>query len=317
MIIVNIIKCVSSHFRRDKTFVKIPERYHWKGMKNTINDYIQTWTKCFTVKAKISTEAPPLHPIPVPTKAWSLIGIDIIGPLQESVCGNKYIVAAKDHFSKWSEAAAIPKERFFCGTVLILCHMRLGCMDAIRRSGVRVCEQADRRIHSSLWHRSSHQFCLPPRSNGQQERDNCTLKDALTKLAKGTATTRTHSFPVCCLPISVHASTKHAPFETMYGRNAKLPWGYRPPTVTSDEDDGSGAVDQETLQCIVDIWQSLQSSITDNIKAAPNRQKEQYDRIHESGKTIDVGSILYIKNRQRIHRMSGMMKPHEAAWSMW
>ena len=33
------------------------------------------------------------------------MGIDIVVPLQDTASGNKYIVAAADHFSKWSEAA--------------------------------------------------------------------------------------------------------------------------------------------------------------------------------------------------------------------
>ena len=32
----------------------------------------------------MSKEAPPLHPITVPTQVWSLYGIDLIGPLQET-----------------------------------------------------------------------------------------------------------------------------------------------------------------------------------------------------------------------------------------
>ena len=48
------------HFGRDKTYAKIAERYHWYGMKKTINDYIQRCKKCFAINPKISKEAPPL-----------------------------------------------------------------------------------------------------------------------------------------------------------------------------------------------------------------------------------------------------------------
>ena len=120
------------HFGRDKTYAKIAERYHWYGMKKTINDYIQRCKKCFAVNPKISKEAPPLHSIPVPTKVWSLVGIDIIGPLQETIGGMKYIVAATDHFSKWSEAAAIPdKSGLSVAQFLYRTICKLGCMDVI------------------------------------------------------------------------------------------------------------------------------------------------------------------------------------------
>ena len=72
------------HFGTEKTYQKIAQRYYWKGMKKEIDDYCKKCEKCFKVNPKISTEAPPLNPISVPSKVWSLIGIDIIGPLQET-----------------------------------------------------------------------------------------------------------------------------------------------------------------------------------------------------------------------------------------
>ena len=66
------------------------------------------------VNPKLEVESSPLCSINVPAKVWSLVGIDIIGPLQESASGNKYIVAVSDHFSKWSEASAIPNKTAKC-----------------------------------------------------------------------------------------------------------------------------------------------------------------------------------------------------------
>lgn len=54
--------------------------------------------------------ASPLNPITMPSKMWSLVGIDIIGPMQTTASGNKHIVALTDHFSKWNEARAIPNK---------------------------------------------------------------------------------------------------------------------------------------------------------------------------------------------------------------
>ena len=33
---------------------------------------------------KLHEDTPPLHPIPVPERVWSLVGIDIVGPLHET-----------------------------------------------------------------------------------------------------------------------------------------------------------------------------------------------------------------------------------------
>ena len=96
------------HFGRDKTYLKIYERYYWVGIKTEIDSYIKRCRTCFAVNPKIKTESPPLHSIPVPTKAWSLVGFDLIGPNKLTARGNVYIIAATDHFTKQTEAVGIP-----------------------------------------------------------------------------------------------------------------------------------------------------------------------------------------------------------------
>jgi len=55
----------------------------------------------------LTTDRLELNPIPVPSKAWSLVGIDCITNLPEIARGNKNICAASDHFSKWTEVVAL------------------------------------------------------------------------------------------------------------------------------------------------------------------------------------------------------------------
>ena len=99
-------------------------------MKNDVQECVKACPKCFVSNPKRSKEAPSVNPIPVPAKIWSLVGIDIIGPLQETTSGNKYIVAITDHFSKWSEAAAIP-DKSAVAQFLYSVVCRLGCMDRL------------------------------------------------------------------------------------------------------------------------------------------------------------------------------------------
>ena len=47
-----------------------------------------------------------LQPIPVPMKCWSMMGVDLVGPLKENN-GFHYIVSAVDYTSKWVEAKSI------------------------------------------------------------------------------------------------------------------------------------------------------------------------------------------------------------------
>ena len=106
------------------------------------------------------------------------------GPLQESSQGNKYITAITDHFSKWTEAAALPQKTvdtvadFLYTTVCML-----GCMDTLIRDKGREFVNS---VMDPILERMSteHRISLAyhPQTNGQRERDNRTLKEALAKL---------------------------------------------------------------------------------------------------------------------------------------
>ena len=71
-------------------------------MKEDVRNYVRDCDACSRVTIGPVKSLPPLNPIPVPEKVWSLVGIDIMGPLETTPDGNKYIVAMTDHFSKFS-----------------------------------------------------------------------------------------------------------------------------------------------------------------------------------------------------------------------
>ena len=48
-----------------------------------------------------------LHPIPVRSEVWSLVGIDLMVPLTMTCQGNQYILTMTRYFSKWVEAFPI------------------------------------------------------------------------------------------------------------------------------------------------------------------------------------------------------------------
>ena len=56
----------------------------------------------------LQNQAHELHPIPVAPDVWSLIGMDLIGPLKKSKLGNQFILTMTCYFTKWVEAFALP-----------------------------------------------------------------------------------------------------------------------------------------------------------------------------------------------------------------
>jgi len=297
------------HFGRDKTYQKIQARYWWKGMKADIEKYIQNCEKCFEHKPKLLTDRPELHPIPVPSKAWSLVGIDCITNLPETARGNKNIVAASDHFSKWTEAVALPdKYAASVGDFLYKLILRHGCMDTlISDQGREFVNQVVDHIMDKFntEHRISSAY--HPQTNGQREKDNKTLKDALRKVSNENCDDWDLFIDEVLFAhrTSVHASTGLTPHEVLYGRKAKLPMDLQP----HDDQTQMESVDSVLLESLIETRKRINEEASKNIEKSQARQKKNYDHRHDVSCDIKVGDIVAIKNSKRIHRMGDKMKP--------
>ena len=57
-------------------------------------------------------------------KAWHQLGMDLIGPLTETLTGNKYILTVTDYYTKWAEATPLPSKEA-CGVADFLYKVRI------------------------------------------------------------------------------------------------------------------------------------------------------------------------------------------------
>ena len=64
--------------------------------------------RCQQLKPLMRASTNELHPIPVKPQVWSLVGIDLIGPLKKTSRGKRFILTMTCYFSKWVEAFALP-----------------------------------------------------------------------------------------------------------------------------------------------------------------------------------------------------------------
>ena len=166
------------HLGRDKTMYRIKQIYYWRGMKKEIEDYISRCEKCQFNNSRSLVPKPQLRPIPVPPGLWRGVTIDLIGPLNETKKGNRYICAITCHFSKWSEAEAIPnKEMVTVLQFLLKVIFRNGVMEQLDsdqgREFINICIEG-LTAQLNIDHRASSAY--HPQTHGQSERDNHTLK---------------------------------------------------------------------------------------------------------------------------------------------
>ena len=61
------------------SFTIVGQTYWWKGLNRDLDQYCRRCDVCQWVNAKVEGKKAEFHPIPVPSKVWSQIGIDLIG----------------------------------------------------------------------------------------------------------------------------------------------------------------------------------------------------------------------------------------------
>ena len=94
------------HCRINRSQKILTARCFWEGMWEDIKDYVSKCDQCQKSRInKLQKGSEDLHPIPVPRKVWSQVGIDIM--TMKRVGEYRYLITGMDYFSKNIEMCAL------------------------------------------------------------------------------------------------------------------------------------------------------------------------------------------------------------------
>lgn len=156
-------------------------RVVWRGMNSDVTAWVKDCQQC--CRGKVTSQpAAPVQPIPVPTKRFSHIHIDLVGPLPVAEDGSTYILTMIDRSTRWLEAAPLRSmEAAVCADAVI--------NTWITRYGVPTTITTDRgrQFTSAIWTALCNQLGIQhncttayhPQSNGMVERSHRQIKDSL------------------------------------------------------------------------------------------------------------------------------------------
>lgn len=294
---------LAGHRAYETTLEAIKIRYYWINMSSFIKQYCQSCDTCQRFNFSCLHPRAPLQPISV-SRPWQLVGVDFMGPFRESQSGNKYIILAIDHFTKFAEAAAtisfdaLTTAQFLLSSIVC----RHGMMEQLLSDhGVNFESNLIKQMCTLLGTKKLFSSTYHQAGNGITERVNKTIKPALAKFVNSDHDDWDSYLPMALSAYnnSYHSTIKMTPFEALY---------HRPPVQLSDvllsNQLPSGTIPRSVSDFVIELRERaerINEILTENTKIAQYKQKKQYDKFVRDKVSFKKGDKVKIIN-YRTHK---------------
>ena len=217
-----------AHSGMSRTLSRIQFAWYWPGMTAEVRRVVQSCEVCQAAKSGGTQSASGRKRL-YAGRPWQRVAVDLVGPMPETIRGNKWILVLTDHFTRWQDAIALPDatapvvataldERVFC---------YLGLPEQIHTDQGAQFESQLMSELCQLWKvEKTRTTPYHPQANGVVERNNRLLGDSLRTmlLDKGQDEWDT-LLPQLMRAFrgTPHSTTGETPNLMMLGRELRLP----------------------------------------------------------------------------------------------
>lgn len=229
--VINIIKLAhdniaAGHLGIRKTTKRILAHFFWPGCYDDIKKYCHSCELC----QKFVANKPPKHPLikmPVISKPFHRVAIDLIGPFAKSSNGNRFALVMIDLATKYPDA--VPLKHIDSNTVseaLLDMFCRVGIpTEILHDQGAQFMSSVMRKFNQLLQIKSLRTSPYHPRCNGTCENFNKVLKTMMKKVAsENPRIWDRYLQPLLFAYREVpQSSTGFSPFEMLFGYDVRGP----------------------------------------------------------------------------------------------
>ena len=299
-----------------KTRKSLTSRCYWEQMTVDVKEFIKNCDRCQRSRPnKLMKGSDDLHPIPVPSKVWCQVGIDIM--TMKTVDGYKYIITAMDYFSKNMEMRALKAKTAKNVAIFlyeeVIC--RWGSPDVIiTDQGREFCNTINEELMKRACCKHRITSAYHPQSNGLVERQNRSTTQFLLKnmdcqddwvqMIPTMMASHRHT---------VHSTTNIEPSAMLLGRK---------PTLAVDmmlkneeffnrelEDYEIEEIESRDYGKVLKNFNLIKGNMyddaTENISAAQVKMKKYYDIRHSSDFKYSVGDRVLKRECKNLQRKGG------------
>jgi hypothetical protein len=282
---------ILGHFGDQRTCEYIRHWYWWPTMVKDTRTFCRTCEKC--QRAKVTNKRPTgkLHPLPIPDRPWSSIGMDFIGPFPE-VDGINYLWIIICRLT--SMVHLIPIHTSATAKELSWKYLR----EVVHLHGLPESIVSDRDPKfTSKWWRELHRIVgtkllmstsFHPQTDGQTERANRNIGQILRTAVRPDQKDWTEKIDMIEFAInsSVSATTGYAPFELNNGHMPRIM-----KDIPSAETTNKG-IKEFAAQALTNI-----AAAHDAIIEARTFQAFHADQKREEGLNIKKGDLVYLSTK--------------------
>lgn len=271
----------AGHLGQEKTEERIGSRFYWPGLHRAVVEYCKSCPECqLVVRSKRGMKAPLIN-LPVIDIPFTRIAMDVVGPLEKSRGGHRYILVVCDYATRYPEAFPLRhiKARQVANCLLQL-FSRVGIpKEILTDQGTNFNSKFLKQVYTLLGIQGIKTTPYHPQTDGMVERFNQTLKSMLRKFVSDSGADWDQWLPYLLFAYREvpQASTGYSPFELLYGREVRGPLD-----VLRESWEGDASQQQTNIVSYVlkmrEKLDQLSTLAHDNQIRSQSRQKTWYDR---------------------------------------
>ena len=299
----------AGHQGHDRTLNRCKVKYYWHGMSDDVKRYVTGCPTCNRNK-KASKKAKGHLTLFHAGSPMERVHLDFLGPLTKTKRGNSNILVMVDQFTKWVECVALPNQTAeeTARAAVNEFFSRFGFpFQIFTDRGTNFESNLFQHICDRLQIHKARTTPYRPSSNGQCERVNRTLMDAVRCFASRIPTMWDEYLPQLAgaLRSAVNRNTGFTANMLMLGREVNVPADLVFPSPEQEKQDVNEFVGQ-----LVDHIQKAHEAARDKLKTTQTHMKRDYD-LRANAKQYEVGSVVYVLDD---HPVPGKCKKLRPVW---